>query len=137
MAAARSCCCRETPSHSSASGPQSPGTAAHRQPAVTGALPFLRLARGADILSAGAIDIYASTAGLIAYLSRHEVDATAREFKTSDVAVGQMLLEQCRLWDDQLLVMGAYGRSRLREIILGGVTKEVLTDSDLPILICR
>ena len=32
---------------------------------------------------------------------------------------------------------GAHGRSRLRELILGGVTKEVLTDSDLPILICR
>jgi nucleotide-binding universal stress UspA family protein len=105
--------------------------------AVTAALPFLRLARGTDILSAGAIDIYASTAGLIAYLSRHEVDATAREFNTSDAAIGKMLLEQCRLWDDQLLVMGAYGRSRLRELILGGVTKEVLTDSDLPILICR
>ena len=105
--------------------------------AVTAALPFLQLARGADVLSAGAIDIYASTAGLIAYLSRHEVDATAREFNTSDAAVGKMLLEQCRLWDDQLLVMGAYGRSRLREIILGGVTKEVLADSDLPVLICR
>lgn len=49
----------------------------------------------------------------------------------------RVVLEQCRLWDDQFLVMGAYSRIRLRETILGGVTKEVLTDSDLPTLICR
>ena len=48
-----------------------------------------------------------------------------------------MLLEQRRLQDDQLLVTGAYVRSRLREIILGGVTKKMLTDSNLPILIGR
>jgi nucleotide-binding universal stress UspA family protein len=105
--------------------------------AVTAALPFLRLAEKTDILSAGAIDVYASTAGLIAYLARHEADAVAREFDANDAAIGKMLLEQCRLWGDRLLVMGAYGHSRLRQIVLGGVTREVLGGSDLPVLICR
>ena len=105
--------------------------------AVTASLPLLRIADGADILSAGTIDLYASTAGLVDYLARHEIKATAREFKAGDAGIGKALVEQCHLWGDQFLVMGAYGHSRLREMILGGVTKEVLTASNLPVLICR
>ena len=36
-----------------------------------------------------------------------------------------------------LLCMGAYSHSRLRQLILGGVTRHILENSDMPVLMCR
>jgi nucleotide-binding universal stress UspA family protein len=105
--------------------------------AVTAALPFLRLAKQTGILAAGAIDTYASTAGVIAYLARHNVEAVAREFEPGYAPIGQSLLEQSHQFHAHLLVMGAYGHSRLREIVLGGATRELLVRADIPIVMAR
>lgn len=105
--------------------------------AVAAALPFLRLAKQVTILSAGPVDPYASTSGLLAYLARHDIQATAREFEPAYVPIGQALLEQSRLLQSDLLVIGAYGHSRLREMILGGATREVTALADLPVLMAH
>ena len=39
--------------------------------------------------------------------------------------------------DYDLVVMGAYSHSRLRQLILGGVTRHVLENADIPVLMCR
>jgi nucleotide-binding universal stress UspA family protein len=52
-------------------------------------------------------------------------------------SVGQALLEQARQLDCDLLVMGAYGHSRLREMILGGATREVLAHSKISVLMAH
>lgn len=102
--------------------------------AVAAALPFLRSAKQVTIVSAGSIAPYASAAGLVTYLARHDVQATAKVFEPGSTPVGGALLEQCRLLQSDLLVMGAYGHSRLREMILGGATREILAEADLPVL---
>lgn len=102
--------------------------------AVAAAIPFLRTAEQVTILSAGSINPHASTSGLVTYLARHEVQAVAKTFDPGSAPVGNALLEQCRLSGADLLVMGAYGRSRLREMILGGATREILAEADLPVL---
>lgn len=105
--------------------------------AVAGALPFLRLAEQVTILSGGAVDPHASPAGLAACLARHGVRVAAREFEPSYMSIGSALLDQSRLLGADLLVMGAYGHSRFREIILGGATREVLPVAELPVLMAR
>lgn len=54
----------------------------------------------------------------------------------SDVA-GEALIEQARQFRSDLLVMGAYGRSRFSEWLLGGATRDVLTLAELPVLLAR
>ena len=49
--------------------------------------------------------------------------------------VGAALLNAASEAGADLLVMGGYGRTRLSELVLGGVTRHVLADSQLPILI--
>jgi nucleotide-binding universal stress UspA family protein len=50
--------------------------------------------------------------------------------------VGRLLLSQAAAFGADLLVMGACGHS-LRERVFGGVTRTVLTEAALPVLMCR
>jgi nucleotide-binding universal stress UspA family protein len=52
-------------------------------------------------------------------------------------SAGGTLLKQCAERQADLLVMGAYGHSRLREIILGGATRDVLAAAQLPLLMAH
>lgn len=61
-----------------------------------------------------------------AYLSRHGVAVTAHLLRGHDLAASETLLRFVEREGADLLVMGAYGRSRLREWIFGGVTHEIL-----------
>ncbi|MBL6942212.1 MAG: universal stress protein, partial [Rhodospirillales bacterium] len=51
--------------------------------------------------------------------------------------VGEVLLEDCKTIGADLLVMGAYTHSRMRQLILGGVTKHVLANAELPVLMAH
>jgi len=48
--------------------------------------------------------------------------------------VGSILLKQAKTLDSQMIVMGAYGHSRIRELILGGTTQHILEHTNLPVL---
>ena len=52
----------------------------------------------------------------------------------NDASVGEIILDVARELDCNSLVMGAYGHSRLRELIMGGVTRYILGHMDLPVL---
>ena len=49
--------------------------------------------------------------------------------------LGDALLEEAGKAEADLLVMGAYGHSRLREMVLGGVTRAILGDAAIPVLL--
>ena len=49
--------------------------------------------------------------------------------------MGECLLEEAGKAGVDLLVMGAYGHSRLRELVLGGVTRTVLEEMAVPVLL--
>ena len=57
-----------------------------------------------------------------------ERTATARHVRPGARSVGEVLLHAAREARTGLLVMGAYSHSRLRELLLGGVTRHVLTN---------
>ncbi|GAN63841.1 universal stress protein UspA [Acetobacter indonesiensis NRIC 0313] len=74
---------------------------------------------------------------VIDYLSFHGIKADAVAFNPVDRDVGKGLLAACKDFDADMLAMGAYSHSRLRQLILGGVTRHVLEHADLTVLMSR
>ena len=96
--------------------------------AVSAALPLLATAEAVVILSVSEDDrTSGATAGeLAAYLAWHGVKADCHVLRTPGSHAGEELLNQAAAHHCDLLVMGAYTHSRLRQMILGGVTRHVL-----------
>ncbi len=106
--------------------------------AVAEALPWLHRADHIRILHAPEYQRRGpDAAGLQAYLRWHGIEAEAVPFKPATREVGAGLLGAARDFDCDLLVMGAYSHSRLRQLILGGVTRHVLENADIPVQMCR
>jgi nucleotide-binding universal stress UspA family protein len=75
---------------------------------------------------------------LAPFLIRHGVIAEVRQQQAAlDGDVGAALLGLARQSGAGLLVMGCYGHSRFRELLLGGVSRTVLRDLDLPVLMAH
>lgn len=78
-----------------------------------------------------------TTVGQVArVLNARGVHATVEEAECpdSDTAVGDLLLSRAADLNADLIVMGAYGHSRLRELVLGGVTRTMLKTMTVPVL---
>jgi len=103
------------------------------------ALPILEKAEKVDVVwidprigSAATGDL--PCAELAVTLARHGVNAEARAVQAEDESVGNALLEEMKLSSSDLLVMGAYGHSRLREFVLGGATRNLMREMSGPVL---
>jgi nucleotide-binding universal stress UspA family protein len=106
--------------------------------AVYAALPWLQRADGVRILSAEGYQRRGPAApDLAAYLSLHGVHADIVMFRSVGNSVGAGLLAAANEFGCDLLAMGAYSHSRLRQLILGGVTRHVLENSALPVMMNR
>ena len=107
--------------------------------AVAAALPFLERAGAVTVLSVaedeGADDVPAGE--LTAYLAWHGIDARCRKLRGQSTLAGEALIDECRDVGADLLVMGAYTHSRLRQLILGGVTRHVIHHAPLACLMCH
>jgi len=101
--------------------------------ALIDALPFLKSAESVWVVTVGdAEEVRLDRA--IRMLGRHDVAAEEVVLDGKGQEPGALLLEQAQSHDADLLVMGAYGHSRLREMILGGATRHVLHNATLPVL---
>ena len=106
--------------------------------AVAAALPWLHRAQAVRILCSDDYQRRGPQAdGIRAYLRWHEIDAEVVSFKPTTREVGAGLLGAARDFGADLLCQGAYSHSRLRQLILGGVTRHVLENADIPVLMCR
>lgn len=106
--------------------------------AVHAALPWLYHAEAVCILSAEGYQRRGpGAADLAAYLALHNVQAEVAMFGQRSGAVGANLLAAAREFGCDLLAMGAYSHSRLRQLILGGVTRHVLENATLPVMMSR
>lgn len=72
------------------------------------------------------------SADIALYLARHGVKAEAASAKTSQSDIGEIILSRAFDIDADMIVAGAYGHSRTREWILGGVTKTLLHETTVP-----
>ncbi|WP_175719315.1 universal stress protein [Burkholderia anthina] len=104
------------------------------------AMPFLEHAKRTTVAAvvdgdspAAALRIPAADAALM--LARHAHDVTVLDIDTgAGPAVGDTLLSRAYETGSDLLVMGAYGHSRWRELVMGGATRTVLASMTLPVL---
>lgn len=94
--------------------------------AVSDALPILRLARRVDVVSVTGGDQTSGAADVAAYLSTHGIEATSSEHPSEGTGDADTLLYLASEQAYDLIVMGAYGHGRLREMVLGGVTQDIL-----------
>jgi nucleotide-binding universal stress UspA family protein len=107
--------------------------------AVTDALPLLRRAAKVTVLS---VNSETSAAGhgespgsdIALYLARHGVNAETAQTNAGDVDVGNLILSRAFDMSADLIVMGAYGHSRVREIVMGGATRTLLQSMTVPVL---
>lgn len=104
--------------------------------AVRDALPILSFVKHVTILCAtDDKPVEPTTVGALQdFLRHHGIAAEAHVFKRSDRAIGEALQQAALDSGAGVLVMGAYGHSRLREFVLGGATKTVLADRRMPII---
>ncbi|MEM7020494.1 MAG: universal stress protein [Pseudomonadota bacterium] len=107
--------------------------------ALHGALPFLLKAKQVDIVivaSANEMESQHDDASrLVTHLARYGVTANVTQLPKHDgEEPAQAILSEAETREVNLIVMGAYGHSRLREIIIGGATRYMLEHSTIPLL---
>ena len=106
--------------------------------AVQASMPWLERADAIRVLYADEYQRRGPHAReLLGYLRIHGVEADTAQFKPIDRDVGAGLLAAARAFGADLMSQGAYSHSRLRQLILGGVTRHILEFADLPVLMCR
>jgi nucleotide-binding universal stress UspA family protein len=110
--------------------------------AVNDAMPFLVSADAVTVLTidptdgpAGHGDVPGADIGL--HLARHGVTATIETTVSAGTGIGNALLSRASDLAADLLVMGAYGHSRARELLLGGATRTILDSMTVPVLMAH
>jgi nucleotide-binding universal stress UspA family protein len=105
--------------------------------AVSDALPLLEKAkkvRVVTVLNEKLLDKKHSAEELSKNLSRHGIDVVLDRVDAGGRRIGDVLESYAASHASDVLVMGAYGHSRLREFVLGGATNSLLSKPPLPIL---
>ena len=113
--------------------------------AVRSALPLLQQANDVCVAifhasSDAESDLAFAENKIISFLGRHGIDARVVRHprnETSDVDVGDLLLSMAADVDADMLVMGCYGHTRFKEILLGGATRTVLRSMTIPVLMAH
>lgn len=104
--------------------------------ALGNALPLLQHASAVTVVqydTAGTGELAAQAGQLTAWLGRHGIKADVHEQRIA-IDAGNALLSAAADLHADLLVMGGYGHTRFRELVLGGATRTVLDTMTLPVL---
>jgi len=107
--------------------------------AAADALPFLQAAEKVIVL---VVDPEVSADGhgqepgadVAVWLARHGVKVTVQRDVAADAEIGEVILSRAADHGVDLIVMGIYGHSRLREMVLGGVSRTLLSSMTVPVL---
>lgn len=102
--------------------------------AVNGGMSLLKAAQQVTILCIGDDDRRLPAETLRDYLQRHGVAATVERHVGEPGPTGRLLVEKSLALGADLLMMGAYGHSRVRELILGGATHHVIANGGITVL---
>jgi nucleotide-binding universal stress UspA family protein len=105
--------------------------------AVCDAMPVMAKAKSVEVVTLVDEKVIEGRCGddVRAHFARHGITINYQELTTGGRSVGDVLQDYAIAHSAGLLVMGAYGHSRLRDFVLGGATKRVLDDPRLPIFL--
>jgi nucleotide-binding universal stress UspA family protein len=106
---------------------------------VETALPLLQRATRVHAVSWGedSFGPAETTFGIVRALRWHGIECTAHRYAEEPEKLGELLLSAAATQGSDLLVMGAYGHHRLRELLLGGTTRTILRSMTLPVLLAH
>ena len=110
--------------------------------AVNDALPILTRAQAVNVVSVNPREKpfghgEQPGADIAVHLARHGIKVEVQRIESRDVDVANIILSHIADQSSDLLVMGAYGHSRLRELVLGGVTRTILHDMTVPVFMAH
>lgn len=103
--------------------------------AVSAAIPYLKRADSIEVLTVHSGEEPDFCADICEYLKLHKLACNLHVVNPDGRATGAALLAAAAERKAGLLVLGGYGHSRLREIFVGGVTKHVVSHSELPLFV--
>lgn len=107
--------------------------------AVNDALPLLKTAKKVHLLAVNPASGHNGhgeipCADISLHLARHGVNAEASSIRADDLDVGDVILSRAADFGVDMIVMGAYGHARWRELVLGGATHHILRHMTVPAL---
>jgi nucleotide-binding universal stress UspA family protein len=104
--------------------------------AIADAMPLLQRAKAVELVIVAEehkrVEVHG--ASMLQHLSRHGISATAKRMSKADLSIDNVILSYAADSGADIMVMGGYGHSRLREFILGGVTRGILGSMTIPVL---
>jgi len=106
--------------------------------AITAAKPFLMTAEKVEVLNVTKGEMDTALADLLAdYLALHGVECSEHLIDPGSRPVGEVILEEATRAGCDLLVMGGYGHSRIRELLVGGATRYMISHATIPVLMAH
>ena len=104
--------------------------------AITAALPFLKAADAVELFTVKRGDQGPGICGEVReYLGLHGISCSERSIGSSDKPVGESILQAAAECQPDLLVLGGYAHSRLRQTFFGSVTRHVISHADVPLFL--
>ena len=105
---------------------------------ISFAMPLLREAEKVTVLQIEEGMVPGPTANdATIHLRRNGINAEARNVEAGRRTAGEAVLEEAEKIDADLLIKGAYTRSRIRQMIFGGITSHILNAAEMPVLMCH
>lgn len=105
--------------------------------ALAASIPFLQNARHVHLVEEDGGELQSIPVEVRDYLHLHGIERVHEHARLARDDAGEQLLSIASDCDADLLVMGCYGHSRARELLLGGVTRTVLESMTLPVLMAH
>jgi nucleotide-binding universal stress UspA family protein len=106
--------------------------------AVHDALPLMEMSNDVAVVSVNPNDeLKEMGSDLVHHLTHHGVNAVAEMIEEKETKATDAVLARAASFGSDLIVMGAYSHSRLRELILGGMTQDMLRRMTRPVLMAR
>jgi len=105
--------------------------------AIADAIPFMQKAKQVEVVLVTAKGFKADEApgaDLAQHLARHNLKVTLKRITSPDIDIASTILSYAADSNADMIVMGGYGHSRLREFVLGGVTRGILESMTVPTL---
>ena len=102
---------------------------------MSAAIPLLKLASEVRLFCVERAGTGTDPSEAATYLSRHGIHADLKRAYDLQHSVAKVIDNECERWGAHWCLMGAYGHSRLREALFGGVTRQMLTDSNVPLVL--
>lgn len=101
-------------------------------------MPFLRRARKVSVVHVEGVGVPGPSAAELALnLRRQGIDCDWKEVPLGNRGKGQSMLEEAAELGADLMIKGAYTQSRLRQMIFGGATSQILAEAELPVFMAN